>query len=104
VTERVVVSKKVTLRGAKAAVVASPDATGTVIELRAPARLERLAVQGGEVGVRATDGAALLDVDFSAQRRAAVSASGAVQIEGGRMAALFDRPELGESRRRQAAR
>lgn len=93
-TERVVVAKKVTLRGGKAAVIASPDATGTVVELQAPARLEHLAIQGGEVGVRATDGSSLRDVDFSAQRRAGVVVAGKVEIVGGRFAALFDRQEL----------
>lgn len=93
-TERVVVAKKVTLRGGKAAVIASPDATGTVVELEVPASLEHLAVQGGEVGVRAADGSRLSEVDCSAQRRAGVLASGSVEVRGGKLSALFDRKEL----------
>ncbi|HEY3449672.1 MAG TPA: hypothetical protein VGK67_25180 [Myxococcales bacterium] len=94
VTERVVVAKRVTLRGGKAAVIASPDATGTVVDLQAPATLEHLAIQGGEIGVRARNGARLSEVDCSGQRRAAVLVSGSVAIRGGRLSGLFDRPDL----------
>lgn len=94
-TQRVTVERPVTIRGPKAAVLVSPDATGIVVDVRAKATLEGFSVQGGAIGVRASAPIVLTAVDFSAQRRAAVQATGVdVEIRGGRMSALFDRPEL----------
>jgi hypothetical protein len=94
-TERVVVEKPVTLAGTRSSVIVSPDATGSVVELRASARLVGASIQGGEIGVAARASAVLEEISFSAQRRAAVLAEGVrVEIRGGRVAGLFEKPDL----------
>ncbi|MBI5543657.1 MAG: hypothetical protein HY901_07220 [Deltaproteobacteria bacterium] len=97
-TERLVIERAVTVVGKRGhSVLVSPDSTGTVVELRAPAILEGLSVQGGEIGVRVLAGrSGLRELGFSAQRRAAVlvEEGATAEVQGGQFAASFDRRGL----------
>ena len=68
------------LVGGKAAVLTGPAGV-TVLETRGAVRLERLFVQGGQVGLVATGALVLSDVHFSGQRQGAVSLGEGTTLE-----------------------